>query len=169
MLAANHKPVIRGTDLGIWRRIHLVPFDVVVPESGVDRGLPTALEAEAGGILNWMIEGYFAWRERELDAPKAVRAATEAYKVEMDPLTAFFDDCLVFEESKKLSANKLYATYKHWVEENGIKFPLAKPTLGREMKARGYEAKRGTDGERIYRGIGRQGHVLRAMREHEWS
>jgi len=23
----NHKPAIRGTDLGIWRRIQLIPFE----------------------------------------------------------------------------------------------------------------------------------------------
>src|SRR5437016_14676130 len=50
-LAANHKPVIRGTDLGIWRRIHLVPFEVTVPDDKVDRELPAALVAEASGIL----------------------------------------------------------------------------------------------------------------------
>lgn len=25
-VATNHKPTIRGTDVGIWRRIHIIPF-----------------------------------------------------------------------------------------------------------------------------------------------
>ncbi len=28
VLVANHKPLITGTDHGIWRRVHLVPFEV---------------------------------------------------------------------------------------------------------------------------------------------
>jgi len=30
-LAANHKPAVRGTDAGIWSRIHLIPFAVHLP------------------------------------------------------------------------------------------------------------------------------------------
>lgn len=29
-LAANHRAVVRGTDLAIWRRLRLVPFDVTI-------------------------------------------------------------------------------------------------------------------------------------------
>ncbi len=32
-LLSNHKPVIVGTDHGIWRRIKLIPFDVVIPDA----------------------------------------------------------------------------------------------------------------------------------------
>ena len=35
----NHKPVIRGTDPAIWRRIRLVPFDVTIPEAERDKNL----------------------------------------------------------------------------------------------------------------------------------
>ena len=38
-MATNHKPIIRGTDLGIWRRVHMIPFTVVIPENEVDRQL----------------------------------------------------------------------------------------------------------------------------------
>src|SRR5262249_50413091 len=62
LLAANHKPVIRGTDLAIWRRIHLVPFTQTIPPERVDSNLKEKLAAEGPGILNWAISGYKAWR-----------------------------------------------------------------------------------------------------------
>ena len=39
-IAANHKPDIQGVDHGIWRRIHLIPFDVTIPTEEIDRDLP---------------------------------------------------------------------------------------------------------------------------------
>ena len=41
-MAANHKPVIRGTDLAVWRRVRLVPFTVMIPEPERDKQLPDA-------------------------------------------------------------------------------------------------------------------------------
>ena len=36
VLVSNHKPKIRGTDLAIWRRVRLVPFDVTIPPADRD-------------------------------------------------------------------------------------------------------------------------------------
>lgn len=30
-MAVNHKPIIRGADVGIWRRVRLLPFTVCIP------------------------------------------------------------------------------------------------------------------------------------------
>ena len=38
-VSTNHKPIIRGTDDGIWRRLVLIPFDVQIPEEKVDKDL----------------------------------------------------------------------------------------------------------------------------------
>src|SRR5207247_4428459 len=47
----NHRPIIRGTDRGIWRRVRLVPFDVVIPADERDDALAEKLRAEQAGIL----------------------------------------------------------------------------------------------------------------------
>jgi putative DNA primase/helicase len=39
-LATNHRPEVRGTDLAIWRRIRLVPFQVTIPPAEQDKRLP---------------------------------------------------------------------------------------------------------------------------------
>ena len=56
-LATNHRPRIYGTDHAIWRRIRLVPFDVVIPDDEQDSTLPEKLRRELPGVLAWMVSG----------------------------------------------------------------------------------------------------------------
>lgn len=119
ILVGNHKPVVRGTDDGIWRRIRLIPFLVQIPkEEQIDRSvLLERFGKELSGILNWAIEGYRIYREKGLPAPPAVRKATEDYRSESDPLGSFIDECCVRSENVKAIANQMYQEYKRWCEE----------------------------------------------------
>ena len=56
-LATNHKPIIRGTDDGIWRRMNLIPFTIQIPDHKKDKNLKYKLKRESVGILNWIVEG----------------------------------------------------------------------------------------------------------------
>src|SRR5262249_47787671 len=132
-LAANHKPVISGVDLGIWRRIHLVPFEQTIPEEKVDGLLPKALEAEGSGILNWLIAGYRAYVAGGLQVPQAVRAATAAYKHESDPLADFLEDACFVAPNLECTASDIYATYTRWAQVNGVRFPLKSKSLGQHL------------------------------------
>ena len=91
-IRGNHKPSIRGTDDGIWRRIHLIPFEVQIPEAERDPNLPEKLHAELPGILRWAVEGAIAWQRDGLRVPEKVKAATSEYRTEMDRLADFIDE-----------------------------------------------------------------------------
>ena len=80
ILSSNHKPSIRGTDEGIWRRIRLVPFAVTIPEDEKDPHLKKKLFAEAPGILNWALEGCREWQRNGLGMPAAIQNATGEYR-----------------------------------------------------------------------------------------
>src|SRR5262249_2993371 len=79
--STNHKPGIRGTDTGIWRRIKLIPFTVKLLDENdpgyneapehmrVDKELPNNLAKELPGILNWAIQGCLAWQKEGLGIP----------------------------------------------------------------------------------------------------
>src|SRR5262249_49340328 len=56
-LSTNHEPCITDTSEGMWRRVHRVNFDVIVPPEKRDPQLVPKLIAEASGILNWCLEG----------------------------------------------------------------------------------------------------------------
>jgi putative DNA primase/helicase len=137
-LAANHKPAIRGQDIAMWRRIHVVPFTQTIPLDKVDKGLPSALAAEASGILNWAIAGFKAWQSGGLRPPHEVSEATEAYKDESDPLGEFFDEYTVKDPDGSVLARNLYAAYKAWTDSNGVRFPMTQQTLGRQLQGRGF-------------------------------
>ncbi|MEC1197638.1 phage/plasmid primase, P4 family, partial [Bacillus paralicheniformis] len=68
----NHKPIVKGSDEGIWRRIRLIPFTVTIPKEKVDKKLPQKLAAEMPGILRWAAEGCLKWQKEGLGEPEAI-------------------------------------------------------------------------------------------------
>jgi putative DNA primase/helicase len=79
IIAGNHKPGLRSVDEAIRRRLNLIPFGVTIPPGERDKDLPTKLDAECPGILQWMIDGCLAWQRIGLAAPAVVTDATKAY------------------------------------------------------------------------------------------
>jgi len=153
-LAANHKPVIRGTDHAIWRRIRLVPFTVQIPEKEQDKELPGKLKTELPGILNWAIEGCLSWQYEGLTPPQAVQDATQNYRQEMDTLAEFLAERCIIAPGASVPAADLYKAYTAWAEENGEKKPLSQRDFGLILTERGFEGKRGTGGRTVRHGIG---------------
>jgi putative DNA primase/helicase len=143
-MAGNHKPVIRGTDHAIWRRIHLVPFAVSIPKEEQDKSLAKKLRAEMSGILQWAVEGCKEWRNQGLKAPKQVKAAVDGYREEMDILGHWIEECCVLNERIKAESNHLYQSYKSWCQLNGHYFQ-SQTRFGRALGERGLQKeKQGT-------------------------
>lgn len=151
-LAANHLPVIKGTDHAIWRRIKRVPFTVCIPDAEKDKALPEKLLAELPGILNWALEGCRAWQESGLAEPEAVTQATADYRRDMDVLQQFFDECCVIDHSAAAGSAELYATYKNWTSTN-TGWAMSQTKLGRVLEERGFTKQRSKTGQRFL-GIG---------------
>lgn len=118
-LAANHKPVVRGTDHGIWRRIKLLPFTVVIPDDQQDKDLPAKLLDELPGILAWSVEGCRQWQQDGLREPDSVRAATGHYREEMDLVGRFITECCVVEPDESVGASALFRRFKEWCDSTG--------------------------------------------------
>ena len=147
-MATNHMPTIRGTDLGIWSRIRLIPFNVQIPEEKIDRHLKYKLLEEMSGILAWAVEGCLLWRREGLKPPQAVLTANSKYKEEMDVLTTFLDTCCA--PGGETEAGRLYSVYCDWAKKNN-EFEMSSTKFGREMGKR-YE-KRSSQGKRFYQGV----------------
>ena len=117
-IATNHKPVIRGTDVGIWRRIRLIPFEVNIAHP--DKQLKYKMREEMPQIMRWAVEGCMLYHKEGLEPPAAVQRSTEEYKSEMDLLATFMDACIVIDYTAKdaIPANELYSIYQAWANEN---------------------------------------------------
>jgi putative DNA primase/helicase len=153
-LATNHKPIIRGTDHAIWRRIRFIPFMVTIPEAEQDKRLPEKLFKELPGILRWAVEGCLAWQKHGLGVPEEVRSATEKYRNEMDVLGDFLADCCVLHPHGQAASKTLYETYENWCAQNGER-PLSKNSLGMRLTERGLtQVRMGSAQNRGWSGIG---------------
>lgn len=144
-VGTNHKPVIKGTDLAIWRRIRLIPFTISIPEERQDKDLLDKLKEELPGILNWAVEGCRLWQEDGLGTPVEVREATTEYRNESDVLSQFLDERTVQEEGALTMASELYRDYKWWTEDNNEK-TITGRAFGRALIERGFDKVRRNTG-----------------------
>ncbi|MBI4612415.1 MAG: hypothetical protein HY720_02290 [Planctomycetes bacterium] len=139
VLVTNYKPRILGTDLGIWRRIQLVPWTVTIPEEEWDLALATKLREEAGGILAWVVAGAVEYLRDGLRPPKAVQVATCDYRQGEDVLGEFLQEHVVESSMAFLASKPLHARFLEWAAEQGITQPWGQKTLTRKLKDRGWK------------------------------
>ena len=137
-IQGNHRPEIRGGDDGIWRRIMLVPFETQIAEADVDPTLARDLwEQEAAGILAWLVEGCLDYLQTGLRPPEAVKAATDDYRMESDPVRNFLlTECeITGAPSDFTAARDLVDAFNAWrlANEAGA---WGRRTVSNQIKAR---------------------------------
>jgi putative DNA primase/helicase len=151
-MATNHKPVIKGTDHGIWRRIKLIPFTTTIAPEKQDKSLEHKLKQEASGILNWLLEGTAQWRREGLKAPPIILNATDEYRGEMDVIGNFLKERCVQKTELSIRIRELYKAYSDWCDDNK-EHAVSERFFTMRLKEMGYEQCR-TAEARYWSGIG---------------
>jgi len=144
-IGTNHKPIIRGTDDGIWRRIRLIPFVVSIPQDKIDKGLSYKLRKELPQIMKWAVDGCILWQKEGLENPKCIIKATQEYRSEMDVLSKFVGDCIVVDNHGSVKANEVYQVYQAWAGANN-EYEMTNTKFGKEFLLRFPEKTKMRDG-----------------------
>lgn len=120
-ISGNHKPEIRGTDDGIWRRVLMVPFDVQIPAAERDPTLGAKLWAERDGIFAWAAEGLLDYLEGGLSEPQTVLDATAEYRADSDPVGVYLTEACIVTGSAvdSVTARELAEGFAVWLHDQG--------------------------------------------------
>ncbi|MBD8556892.1 hypothetical protein IFT84_20495 [Rhizobium sp. CFBP 8762] len=147
LLQGNHKPRVDDDSDGIWRRVHLVPFDIQIPENEVDPDLPMKLRREIPGVLAWAVRGALDYLQKGLQPPAAVKAATAEYREESDPIGAFLrNGCRITgNDNDMASPEDLFIAYSNFARKEGLP-EFKKDTFNRRMPGQAQKSFKGEDG-----------------------
>jgi putative DNA primase/helicase len=144
IVAANTRPVVRGTDHGIWRRMRLIPWLVKIPDEEQDKTLPQQLlEQEAPGILAWLVRGCLAWQNRGIGSTASIDLATSEYRADQDVLGRWIEDRCDLVPGGWHATKSLYESFVEWCKEEGMQ-----PWVRRTWRERMLERDGITDGVR---------------------
>lgn len=149
-MATNHKPIIRGTDDGIWRRMAVIPFAVQIPEKLVDKKLTHKLRGEITAIMNWAVEGYLAWQQHGLNEPSIIKSQRQQYRKEMDPIEEFIQECCFLGPGESIQATPFYESYKEWAQRNN-QYVMTNTKFGIQVSNRFEKVQ--VRGRNMYKGI----------------
>lgn len=119
ILNTNYLPTITDNTIFKSGRVRVVSFSKHFEEKEQNKRLKDDLKAESAGILNWMIEGLYLYRQEGLTPPTAIQDSTEEYESDSDKIGRFISECLV-KSDRNVSAKAVYETYSKWCSDSGL-------------------------------------------------
>jgi putative DNA primase/helicase len=159
VLATNTLPRFADKSSGLWRRMILLPMNVVIGEADRRYGMddPSFWDTEAPGILNWAIEGLRRLRaERHFTTSALCEEARQQYREELNPIRTFLADHFHENNAAQIATKDVYQRYTEWCAGNGYK-ALGERMFGREIKRAFPKVERrklGTRTDRVYYYVG---------------
>ncbi len=135
VVCTNHRPKVSDCSHGFWRRTHLLPWLVEIPDAEKDRTLGQKLRNEAAGILRWMVQGCLEYQRVGLAPPEAVLIATAEYQAESDAVGLFLAERTRRDSNGRVRAGEIYKAWKEWCEARG-EYTGSQTTFGESLRGR---------------------------------
>jgi P4 family phage/plasmid primase-like protien len=112
ILYGNSKPRITDTSNGTWRRLHLVGWNVRIPDDQqIQNYHMRLLQHERVGILAWVVAGATTFFQQGIAAPEQVVQDTQNYRSDEDTVRRFVKDCCQKHAHACLVTSEAYALY----------------------------------------------------------
>lgn len=155
VMTGNHRPIVRETGEGVWRRLLLIGWPVTIPEERRDPDLLSKLKTEGAGVLNWALAGLadYLSNAKRLRIPISVSESTAGYRSEQDIVGGWLEEDMVLIADARIETKLAFEGYKNWAQDNGHR-PMSKNSLTRKLEERGIA--RGGRGQSFYLGIKRR-------------
>jgi putative DNA primase/helicase len=136
---SNFELRVDATDDAFFRRVQMIPFNVIIPK----RDYQGLFADELEGIFAWAVQGAMDWYAdgkglQGLAVPQAVTNAVTAYQEDMDYMKEFIEDCLVEDPEGFITSHDLFQRYEEWCHKEKVKSDKSAVTLPKEFKKRGY-------------------------------
>lgn len=138
LVGTNHRPALGEVGEAMRRRLHLIPFNVTIPEGQRDPDLAEKLKLEANGILGWMLAGcHDLQRLGGLRPPPCVSSAVEEYFSTEDRFGQWIEECCDVGAACRATSRALFASWSSWAQDAGID-PKSGRYLGEQLRSRGF-------------------------------
>ncbi|WHM16714.1 DNA primase family protein [Micrococcus yunnanensis] len=148
LYVTNHLPKVKGNDPAVWRRVRVLPFDVVIPPADRDPALPERLREAADAVVSWAVAGWWDYLDAGgMGEPDAVLSATDAYAAESDAVRRFVAEMCVSVPGASAGARELHTAWSVWAAADGAD-ALSEKKFGAELDRLGYPATRTRAGMR---------------------
>ena len=132
LIMSNYLPTVNDMSHGLWRRMALIHFPVIIPEHEQERGLMRRLvDSERDQIMSWLIEGTRGFLQEGLEEPEACRAALEDYKDSEDVISVFLHEKYEPFTAGRVRISKVYEAFTEWCRRRGQKPGLNINNFGR--------------------------------------
>ncbi|MCC5807592.1 MAG: PriCT-2 domain-containing protein [Opitutales bacterium] len=121
-MVGNHKPNIKGTDLGIWRRVQVIPWLITMPETKrrPRHEILADHREEMPGIFLWAIRGFIDLVDNGgLRPPKSIQHATREYQTDSDQFGRFLEERTEKVHGFSIALTELRETFAAWCEDEG--------------------------------------------------
>ncbi len=149
----NHLPKVKGNDPAVWRRVRVIPFDVVVPPEERDPELPERLKLSADAVLTWAVQGWFQYEDMGgMGETAAVQRATDAYQTDSDAVKRFTVEHCLTGPHFHARTRDLFEAWTRWAEADGTE-RLSEKAFGAELDRLGFTGRK-TNMGKVREGIG---------------